>query len=380
MNSAHTTPEGDAAREVTESLGGTPRGERETLHDVSSPFGRPILDRRLWSRLAELCRWIAANPFKDACLRVVEETRQILGVHQAVISLTDHPELSQSIQAISLSDKYAAWRSYNVKPDGTGIYAQVCRTNRSIRMTHAVLEAHFAWRGFGREASRHPPMQGWLAAPLIGRDGRNLGLIQLSDKYQEDFTDEDEAFLVQVGLALSCAFECERLETTLRQMEGHHHPTRKMAEAGRAAGGLAQDSDKPPAMLVRSLRQETILLVEDDPSVRQVCRQVLQLAGYKVLEAESGSDGLDLARNHGGAIDLLVSDVLLPRMSGPELVAPLAQLRPGIKVLFLSGLSEDECRDLGIPEGIPIVQKPFTPQTLAQAVRKAIEEEQMGRT
>ena len=78
-------------------------------------------------------------------------------------------------------------------PDGSGIYAWLCEHNRAVRMTQAEFEAHPRWRRFGKHAKNHPPMRGWLAAPLIGREGRNLGLIQLSDK--EDGSEFDEADL-----------------------------------------------------------------------------------------------------------------------------------------------------------------------------------------
>jgi GAF domain-containing protein len=68
-----------------------------------------------------------------------------------------------------------------------------------MRLTQSQLEAHPAWRRFSGEATRHPPLNGWLAVPLVGRDGGNLGLVQLSDKYQGEFTEADEAILVQLA-------------------------------------------------------------------------------------------------------------------------------------------------------------------------------------
>lgn len=138
---------------------------------------------------------------------ITEHARAIVGAHQAVASLTRGPDWSQAITAVSLSDKYAAWRDYDAPTDGSGIYAEVCRTNRVFRLTQAELERHPLWRGFGREAGRHPPLRGWLAVPLVGRDGRNLGLIQLSDKYEGDFTEQDEAVLVQLAQLAAVALD-----------------------------------------------------------------------------------------------------------------------------------------------------------------------------
>ncbi|MEO6862538.1 MAG: GAF domain-containing protein [Microcoleus sp.] len=73
------------------------------------------------------------------------------------------------------------------------------------------LDAHPAWRGFGKAAEKHPPMRGWLAVPLTARDGKNLGLIQLSDKYQGEFAEDDESILMQLAQAVSASIENARL-------------------------------------------------------------------------------------------------------------------------------------------------------------------------
>jgi PAS domain S-box-containing protein len=145
-----------------------------------------------------------------------EAAREIIGAHQAVTSFTGE-NWAQAIHAVSLSDKYAAYRSYAAPPDGSGIYRLVCRTNQPQRLTQAEIEAHAEWRGFGAEAGRHPPMRGWLAVPLLGRDGRNLGLIQLSDKYDGDFEKNDEAILVQLAQLASEAIENARLLEEVRR-------------------------------------------------------------------------------------------------------------------------------------------------------------------
>ncbi len=142
---------------------------------------------------------------------ITEQARAIIGAHQSVTSMTIDQNWAQSISSISLSDKYAAWQNYFGKPDGSGIYAYICQMNSPMRMTQTELEAHPRWRSFGHEANKHPPMRGWLAAPLIARDGHNIGLIQLSDKYQGEFTEEDEAIIVQLAQMASIAIENTRL-------------------------------------------------------------------------------------------------------------------------------------------------------------------------
>lgn len=142
---------------------------------------------------------------------ITQQARAIVGAHQSLTSITVEHSWAKAIHSVSLSDKYAAWQGYAEQPDGSGIYASVCQMNRPVRMTQAELEAHPRWQGFGKEARNHPPMRGWLVAPMLGRDGRNMGLIQLSDKYEGEFTEEDEAIIVQLAQLASVALENSRL-------------------------------------------------------------------------------------------------------------------------------------------------------------------------
>jgi len=150
---------------------------------------------------------------------LVDEVRDILQSHQAVVSVTEGQGWSQAINAVSLSDKYAGYRSYGAKTDGTGIYAEVCRTNQPMRLTQEQLEAHPQWRGFGAHAGAHPAIRGWLAVPLVGRLGQNIGLIQASDKLQGEFTEEDEAILIQLASIAANGFENARLYQSLQEQE-----------------------------------------------------------------------------------------------------------------------------------------------------------------
>ncbi len=149
---------------------------------------------------------------------VAEQARGVVGAHQSIVSLTVSNDWKQAINALSLSDKYAKYRDLIEPPDGTGIYAMVCQTNRSMRMTQAELEAHPRWRGFGSYADKHPAMRGWLAVPLTGRDGRNIGLLQLSDKYEGEFTQQDEYVALELAQLASIAIENARLLEEVSQL------------------------------------------------------------------------------------------------------------------------------------------------------------------
>ena len=120
--------------------------------------------------------------------------------------------------------------------------------------------------------------------------------------------------------------------------------------------------------------RETVLLVEDDPSVRAVVAEVLTQQGYRVLRAPDGQAALELARGHPAAINLLLTDVVMPGMTGRELAEALTAVRPGLRVLYMSGYTDDAVVRHGVlEEGMPFLQKPFTPRALASKVREVLD-------
>jgi CheY-like chemotaxis protein len=112
-----------------------------------------------------------------------------------------------------------------------------------------------------------------------------------------------------------------------------------------------------------------VLLVEDEEVVREVVRQMLERQGYEVLVAGDGADALALAERHGGSIDVLATDVVMPRMSGREVADRLLPLRPDLRVLFMSGYTEDPAVWEGLEERKAFLQKPFTAGDLSAALR-----------
>jgi CheY-like chemotaxis protein len=119
---------------------------------------------------------------------------------------------------------------------------------------------------------------------------------------------------------------------------------------------------------------ETILLVEDEPAVRELTQMVLSERGYKVIEAQTPKDAERLAGNNGVEIHLLLTDVVMPGMSGRELAKRLTERYPNLRVLYMSGYTYNViARDGTLEEGISFLQKPFTPQVLAERVREALD-------
>ncbi len=118
---------------------------------------------------------------------------------------------------------------------------------------------------------------------------------------------------------------------------------------------------------------KTILLIDDEQSVRSIVTKILQRASYKVLEADSGEAALKIVESHAGRIDLVVTDLHMPGLTGPEAAKKLAAVRPGLKVLFMSGYAEqDVVARTGVSEGANFLHKPFSGQELAKAVKAAI--------
>jgi PAS domain S-box-containing protein len=118
---------------------------------------------------------------------------------------------------------------------------------------------------------------------------------------------------------------------------------------------------------------ETILLVEDEPIVRELSRQLLESCGYRVIEASDGPEAMELHKGYAGKIDLLLTDVVMPQMSGRELADELLRIQPDLKVLFASGYIDNSSWEHGTTDATArFIQKPFTYETLARRIREIL--------
>jgi PAS domain S-box-containing protein len=274
-------------------------GANSDIHDMVMAQAQLAerLDREkhnslLLTKVAQASRTLnTALSSQEIADALVVQVRDILDVHQAVVSLTKDDNWTQAINAVSLSGKYARFRSYNATTDGSGIYAEVCRTNRPIRLTQAQLAAHPAWRGFGDHAHTHPPMRGWLAVPLIDRTGKNIGLIQASDKFDGEFTEDDEAILMQLAAIVANGFENARLYGSLQEQDQRkdeflamlaHELRNPLAPIAAAADmlkfGTANEERvrRASEVISRQVRHMTSL-VDDLLDVSRVTRGLIQL-------------------------------------------------------------------------------------------------------
>ena len=135
---------------------------------------------------------------------------------------------------------------------------------------------------------------------------------------------------------------------------------------------IPREAGEPQRALARG--SETILLVEDEERVRSLVHSVLEASGYEVLAAQHGQEALAVLKRHPSPVQLLVTDVVLPEMSGPELVAQLAPHYRELKVLYMSGYTEDAVQLRGLlSPGVAYLQKPFTPEKLTHRVREVLD-------
>ena len=139
--------------------------------------------------------------------------------------------------------------------------------------------------------------------------------------------------------------------------------------------GISEQPATPrPPTPVLSRGTETVLLVEDDEQVRGVMYAILRRQGYVVLEAQNGGEAILVCEQHEGEIHVLVTDMVLPRMSGRQLAERLRSLRPGLKVLYVSGYVEHGFgRQGGLDASFAFLPKPITPDALARRVREVLD-------
>jgi len=141
-----------------------------------------------------------------------------------------------------------------------------------------------------------------------------------------------------------------------------------------------QDDAGEPAMTPAStsdsaVGDETILLVEDDNTVREVVREMLDNLGYRILEAASPTEAMRIAQSHNHTIDLLLTDIVMPLMSGASLARQMCELKPGLRVLYMTGYTDETIGRYGVIEsGFNLLQKPFSSKDLALKVRASIDQ------
>jgi two-component system cell cycle sensor histidine kinase/response regulator CckA len=117
---------------------------------------------------------------------------------------------------------------------------------------------------------------------------------------------------------------------------------------------------------------DIILVVDDDMAVRQLVAALLQQTGYGVIEADGGPKGLARFAEKRGSVDLILSDIAMPDMSGPEMVREILRIEPSVRVMFMTGYFADANLPDGAQNEFPVLHKPFTPESLLRSVRDCL--------
>jgi PAS domain S-box-containing protein len=204
----------------------------------------------------------------------------------------------------------------------------------------------------------------------VSDNGTGMDEATLDRLFEPFFTTKEKGKGTGLGLATVYGI--------VRQSGGHVSAVSRLGEGTRFnvylprvredVGGQVR-SDAAPS----GRGTETVLLVEDQPEVRQLALHALALYGYRVLSAANGAEALAIARQEVSRIDMVLSDVVMPGMTGPELAAAIAPVRPGIKVLLMSGYADEASLPSGEAAELAYIQKPFTPESLARKVRHVLD-------
>ena len=202
-------------------------------------------------RAADAAQAITWHQTLDNTLQeVADQARGVIGANLAVVSLALGSDSSDSTTVVSLSEKYEPLREMAKASYESGLCAMVSETNRAVRMTQAELESHPRWRSYGEHTETPLITRGWMAVPLVSLNGKNMGVLQLSGKYEGDFTQQDEYVAIELAQMASIAIKNVHL----------------IEEVGQLNSGLEQ---KVAERTVALARQEALFraLAEQAPQV-----------------------------------------------------------------------------------------------------------------
>jgi PAS domain S-box-containing protein len=220
----------------------------------------------------------------------------------------------------------------------------------------------------GRGEARPPERPaGRYAVVTVTDNGRGIPPEMLSHLFEPFYTTKPAG--QGTGLGLSTVYGIVRQHGGFVEVESAPDRGTAFQVYLPVAEGATSASEEPRRAEPLPRGDETVLLVEDEAAVREVARTVLDRLGYQVLSAASGEEALTLADRHQGALHLLLTDVVLPGRSGPEVASALRTRRPACRVLYMSGYPENLAAGLA---GVAFLPKPFSPEALARKLREVL--------
>ena len=259
------------------------------------------------------------------------QARSLIGAHQAAVSYFPFGEIAEGKHAISLSDKYEKYRTYNVMPSGEGIWSRVIRQKLSFCMTDKELKSHPAWKNFSdlrdERGLEHPPMRGWLAVPVLSKAKKFVGLLQLSDKYEGDFTQDDLQRITRLAQLMAPTFSLQQANEELQQMTG------AAQAASRAKGQFL-------ANMSHEIRTPLTAMLGFAEMIQRDRRQL----------AESDlDDALTIIRRNGDHLRALINDILdLSKIEADELALESILISPSELVREVGALTQPRSEAKGL--------------------------------
>jgi CheY-like chemotaxis protein len=230
-------------------------------------------------------------------------------------------------------------------------------------------------------ARTHPDVRpGWYAKLAVSDSGKGMSEETRRHLFEPFFTTKDKG--KGTGLGLSTVYGIVKqsggdisFTTELGQGTTFRIYLPTVQEGAEAMSAAASGAPETGAKTVSpTAGAATILLAEDEAELARLIRQILEQHGYTVLEAADSADAIRLCEQYAGPIHLLLTDVVMPQMSGSELARQLTASRPGLKVLYMSGYADDVIIHHGVlEEGVSLLQKPFTLEVLVATVHAVLE-------
>jgi len=310
------------------------------------------MNARRMRRLLDVARSVFAEPRPELVYqRLLEAARELTGARYAALGVLNERRTSlERLYTAGIAEE--ARRAIGDLPRGRGVLGLLVEQPQPLRIED--VGRHPASYGF---PPGHPVMRSFLGLPVHVR-GEVCGNLYLADK-PGAFDESDEEIAIILGDWAGATIELARS----RHTAGRRWRDREPAAVLQAT-----------AVADRSGARTTLLLVESEPALRALVRTTLEQQGYVVLAAANGLDALELAGRHQAPIDLLITDLVMARLSGPELAQRLRELRPGIEVLFMSGHNDSRLFSRDVENGdVNLLAKPFTPGQLVNRVRALTE-------
>jgi two-component system cell cycle sensor histidine kinase/response regulator CckA len=234
----------------------------------------------------------------------------------------------------------------------------------TMETANVMLDADYAWTHLGVTPGPHVML-------AVSDTGTGMDRATQARIFEPFFTTKETGKGTGLGLATVFGIVQQCGGTIWVYSEPGHGSTFKIY-LPRTSGAFETVHERPAPVTLRG--SETILLVEDEDQVRGVALRILRRHGYSVLDARNAGEALLLCEKHKGKIDLLLTDVVMPRVSGPELAQRLSTARPEMKVLCMSGYTDSGIVSNGmLAADVAYLQKPITPATLTRKVREVLE-------